>query len=601
MADPATPDAPVPGRINRRGRAGAGYPPPARRRLRVFSLDPTHSRLSGSSVVLSVPWEELQPGPRGSRIAVADWYPDGSGPEPGVDLDDRDLLAQDGLAPDESDPQFHHQMVYAVLASLLETLDQARGRRLVWSNVWRGTEGPPVRPLTVMPHALSIANAHFSPGVGLSFGSFQASGDLSSGLFPNQWVHACLSHDIVNHEAAHAFLYELRPQSLEPTGLDSIAFHEGFADIVAVLQHFRLPGLLEGQILRSGAAIWEPGPFVELAGEFGRGAGRTGALRKALDDTDEPTPYTQFDEPHARGAVLTAALFEAFFGAYTTGIAPQLRVAGIRGAGSTPTLPQELVGQVAEQARLAAAMVLTMTVRAIDYLPPVDITFGDFVDAVVCADTDLFPEDRFGFRRSFVEACRRRGIVPASGRPAGRRPDDTVARQLDPLPTRQALMIATRDLAGWSVSRSGRARSAGQLERSWQNALRGWAGRNAERLGLDPEAVELDGGAAGFRMNQDGFPTAVVTARFTQRNRRAEADFGDRLGGVPLVGGVTLVAEADGRVRHVVSKPVPGVGVAGGNALERMLDFADRSAEASGVPRSLAGWMHALYDLAGMH
>ena len=82
--------------------------PPARRRLRVFSLDPTLSRRTGATAVLSMPWEPLKPGPVGSRIEVLDFTADGTR-IPGVDLDHPYLLATDGLEPDESDPQFHQQ------------------------------------------------------------------------------------------------------------------------------------------------------------------------------------------------------------------------------------------------------------------------------------------------------------------------------------------------------------------------------------------------------------------------------------------------------------------------------------------------------------
>ncbi len=199
-----------------------------------------------------------------------------------MDLDHPYLLATDGLEPDESNPQFHQQMVYAVLSSLLETLDNARGRHLVWRNVWRSSPGGPgVRPLPVFPHRSRQANAFYAPGEGLSFGSFVATDDPEV-LFPGQWVHGCLSHDIVNHEAAHAFLHELRPLSLTPTGPDALAFHEGFADILAILQHFTLPGLLEAQVAQGGAPLWEPGPFVDLAVEFGHGSGRGRAVRTAL-------------------------------------------------------------------------------------------------------------------------------------------------------------------------------------------------------------------------------------------------------------------------------------------------------------------------------
>ncbi|MGB8020317.1 MAG: hypothetical protein WCF04_03740 [Candidatus Nanopelagicales bacterium] len=547
----------------------------------MFSLDPTHSRLTGATTVLSVPWEPLRPGPAGSRIRVMDDRPDGTNAGL-LDLDDPDLLAQDGLAPDESDPLFRQQMVYAVIASLLETLDQARGRHLVWRNIWRDSpDGPRVRPLAVFPHRIRGANAFYAPGEGLSFGSFEARADPEAPLFPGQWVHGCLSHDIVNHEAGHAFLHELRPMSLQPTGLDALAFHEGFADILAILQHFRLPGLLESQVAQSGTAIWQPGPFVQLAAEFGQGSGKKEAVRVALDDAQAPAPYTRFTEPHDRGAVLVAALFEAFFATYVLRITPILRVAGYSSATTATTLPGEMIALVCDQARAAATTVLNMTVRALDYLPPVDIQFGDFLEAVVLADTDLHPDDRFGFRRSFVEACRRRAIYATSRQEAELDRRESIVAKLEPLPTQQALVLATHDLGDEHVTDPSRARAGGQLNRWWRAELLEWGQRNAEHLGLDKELLRVDGGNASFRWNQDGFPTGVVTVRFTQRNEQVEARMPDRLRGVPLVGGVTLISHADGIVHHAVCKPVPGVGLAGFDALERITSEADPAAQAA--------------------
>ncbi len=554
------------------------YPPPTRRRLRVFTLDPTHSRRSGSSMVLSVPWEPLAAGPVGERIAVLDWGPDGTR-APGVDLDDPYLLAQDGLAPDESDPQFRAQSVYAILASLLETLDQIRGRHLVWDNVWRDSPaGPGERPMQVFPHRLRAANAFYSPGEGLSFGSFNAVDD-PVGLFPGQWVHGCLSQDIVNHEAGHAFLHELRPLSLAPTGVNAAAFHEGFADILAILAHFNLPGLLESQVAQAGARIWERGPFVALAGEFGRGSGRAEAVRRVLADA-EPTPVGAHTEPHERGAVLVAAVFEAFFAAYTQRVTPLLRAAGLRSAADAAVLPQPLVDLVCGEARAAASMVLAMVVRAVDYLPPADITFPNFLDAVVAADSDLYPEDRNGFRRSFVEAARRRGIYPTE-LPGGRVGPRPQYDDVPPLPTRAALLMATHDLAGSEASLPGERRSRVRLGRSWRSALLDWGRAHADLLELEAEALEVDGGNASFRINQDGFPTAVVTARFTARNHAAEADLPEALAGLHLIGGTTVIAQASGRLRHVVHAPVPGIGAAGALRLEQLLAEAPAAAVAA--------------------
>ena len=53
-----------------------------------------------------------------------------------------------------------------------------------------------------------------------------------------------------------------------------------------------------------------------------------------------------------------------------------------------------------------------MCIRALDYCPPVDITFGDYLRAVVTADFEFDPVDDQHHRVAFAEAFRRRGIVP---------------------------------------------------------------------------------------------------------------------------------------------------------------------------------------------
>lgn len=60
----------------------------------------------------------------------------------------------------------------------------------------------------------------------------------------------------------------------------------------------------------------------------------------------------------------------------------------------------------------AARQVLNLCIRALDYCPSVDITFGDYLRAVITADADAMPDDPRGYRVAIMEAFQRRGIVP---------------------------------------------------------------------------------------------------------------------------------------------------------------------------------------------
>ena len=107
-----------------------------------------------------------------------------------------------------------------------------------------------------------------------------------------------------------------------------------------------------------------------------------------------------------------------------------------------------------------------------------------------------------------------------------------------------------------------------------RTALLAWGRRNAPLLGLDASTLEVDGGNASFRVNQDGFPTAVVSARFIQRDPDGTAGLPKQLEGRPPGRGDDVIAEGGGRIRHAVHTPVPGIGAAGEALLGRLVDEA---------------------------
>jgi hypothetical protein len=426
---------------------------PPFRRIHTYAVDPNFSTqletAAFNDVVLKVRWESLEqrekaaptksgtrvqtaaePGPHqfiGEYLKVEDT--DVSGKiYPLVNLNDSKLLAQDGWPPSEGNPQFHQQMVYAVAMKTIEHFERALGRRVLWrtkSNSANKRAAPQFVPqLVIKPHALQQANAYYSPDeVALLFGYFNASADDPGDHVPGSRVYACLSHDIVAHETTHAILDGMHRRFNEPTNLDVLAFHEAFADVVALMQHFTIPEILENVITRTRGDLESESILGQLAVQFGRAVGGRGALRDAIGTFDKngkwirskpnPADYAKTKEPHARGALLVATIFDAFLAIYKTRTADLLRIY----TGGTGVLPAgaihpDLVRRLANESAKTAGHLLNMCIRTLDYLPPVDITFGEYLRGLITADADLVEDDRYNYRVAFVESFRKRGIYP---------------------------------------------------------------------------------------------------------------------------------------------------------------------------------------------
>ena len=407
-----------------------GVPTPNVRRLRGYSFDPSLSVQLDTALfneaVFKVRWErDLKQGPVGEYLEVVDFDPASDCFYAPVDLSNPLILAQDGMVPSESSPQFHQQMVYAVTMTTIQNFEKALGRKALWSSYRDGKEGEFLQRLRVYPHALRQANAYYSPTKkALLFGYFPASSSAPGDHIPNGIVFTCLSHDIIAHETTHALLDGMHRRFIENSHRDTLAFHEAFADIVALFQHFSFPEVLRQQITKTRGDLASQSLLGQLAQQFGKAIGQYGALRDAIGEFDskenrwkphqpDPQDYQTEAEPHARGAILVAAVFEAFLSIYRTRIADLLRIASNGTGILTPgELHPDLVQRLADEASKSAQHTLNMCIRALDYCPPVDITFGDYLRAIITADTDVFAEDELGYRIAFIEAFRRRGIYP---------------------------------------------------------------------------------------------------------------------------------------------------------------------------------------------
>ena len=426
---------------------------PPFRQLRGYAFDPSLSNKIDTAfinkMIYKVVWEDkLDAGPSGDYIEVIDYDPTVDKFYAPVDLNDPYILAQNGLEPSESNPQFHQQMVYAVAMTTIKNFEDALGRPILWCQRRLQRQGPNASPdqeatddaesykdkinetvyvktLRIYPHAFRDANAYYSPQKkALLFGYFSAQPAEPTIQMPNTQIFTCLSHDIIAHETTHAILDGIYNNYTQDTNPDVLAFHEAFADIVALFQHFTFPDVLKNQISKTRGDLASQNLLGQLAQEFGSAIGKYGALRDAIGYIDKATntwkvkepngdEYQTVLEPHERGAILVSAVFEAFITIYKSRVADLLRIA----SGGTGILPEgelhpDLVNRLAQEASRAAGHILRMCIRAIDYCAPVDITFGDYLRAVITADTNLIPDDTKNYRLAFIDAFRKRGIYP---------------------------------------------------------------------------------------------------------------------------------------------------------------------------------------------
>jgi hypothetical protein len=561
----------------------AEIPTPNERPLKVYAFDPGAGRFVGNYMTASVRYEKLEPGPVGNRFAVIDYDGTNKTFYKPIDLNDPKLLVGGGLAPSETDPRFHQQMVYAVASETLQRFEFALGRRIHWARVRKVDDNIPVlqgssRRLNLFPHAMCQANAFYSPDAhGILFGYFKAGRTQQGRNLPGQNVFTCLSHDIIAHETTHAIVDGIRGFFMEPTNIDVPAFHEAFADLAALFSHFAHKNILLDTLQKTGGRLFEfqlrpeaqangdakatviqaqiakANPLIQLAMQFGEASGMRGGLRSALGTPPNSDDINVKIEPHDRGSILVAAVFDAYFTTYTRRTSDLFRI--FRAGGGTvgqADIPMPLAERLAAEASRTAEQFFIICARALDYCPPVDVTFSDFLRAVLTADLDLRPEDPDGVRDAFMEAFRLRGIV------AGEAASFSEESLFWPKVQRDALPPVTGLLFG---DPNGLTKGEKDIN---GDVLRAYGKTNAHLLGLDPASGPIQAASFHpmFHMGQDGGLFVNMVVELVQTMRIPFDDSGSAT--FPMRNGVTLLISQDPpddsderpepRIRFVISK-----------------------------------------------
>ena len=372
---------------------------------------------------VAVPAELLAKGPTGYRIKVVDYnaterrayedqqeYQDLQG-----ELVDP-FACRQGETPSDpdyqrrliGDPNFHAQNVYAIAMRTLGIFERALGRRVGWSSGGH--------QLHIAPHAFAQANAFYSEeDRALLFGYFFGA--------DGEPIFTCLSHDIIAHETTHALIDGLRSRYTEPSRPDQAAFHEGFSDIVALLSIFSMKAVVAAAIGEDGkvhegekaiglvaASKLDPKSIRHsilfgLAQEVGvalEGADR-GALRQSVKMSPEDGRVLRVSsDEHRRGEVIVAAMMNSFVELWSK------RIAAL---GKFESDRYNLDSVVDEGAKLAQHL-LNITIRALDYCPPCDIDFSQYLASMLTVDRELVPDDEFHYRDTIRKQFAAFGIEP---------------------------------------------------------------------------------------------------------------------------------------------------------------------------------------------
>jgi hypothetical protein len=568
-------------------------PTPNTRPLKCYAFDPSHGKFFGNEMTLGVKYEKLLPGPIGQRVAVIDYDGENKKFYKPVNLDEPSLLISSGLNPTESDPRFHQQMVYAVASETIQNFEAALGRHIRWrleerlpdekGNLPKGALPGDIYRLNLYPHAMISANAAYSPSAkGILFGYFRASTVDPGRNLPGQTVFTCLSHDIIVHEVTHAILDGIRTFFSERTSTEVAAFHEGFADIVALFRHFSHKEALLDTIQKTGGMLYqyhlEPdalvtggnpmfqaqspqdNPLIGLAQQFGEARGTGKALRQALSESPDRSRKKMQDpslEPHERGGILVAAIFDAYFTVYLRKTADLFRIFRAGGGNiDSREISGPMAQLLAQAASKTANILFKICVRAIDYCPAVDITFGDYLRALITADRDNHPSDPLGVRDALMQAFRLRGILPEDAQYFSEESLCWSPVPPNELPDVEGLIFGDPN----GLTREEKDHNG--------EVLRTYAQENAVKLGFTPgKFISVPSFHPAFRLTPDGSMRVDMVVEMAQ-TADIPYDPGNKdLGTFPMRSGSTLLISkpplkdgvyGPGQLRYLIRKRIDG-------------------------------------------
>lgn len=340
---------------------------PISKQIAVLDFDPETGKL-----VKGAKWHK--PPPKRKR----GWYEnDGEDEEKKRRFDEYDKLNLEDLTA----PAFLQVNTFATVLKTIYMLresekekDKDKGDTLGHSITW--ASGLP--QLLVIPRAGRMKNAFYHrESNSLQFFMFSPKDN------PDQTVYTCLFRDIVAHETGHAIVDAIAPDLYHAQQSQALAMHESIADLTALLMAISSWNLNRIVLKKNHGIIRDSNDFSTIAENWRTELEEGGRhMRNLLNN--KTLNSLRSDECHELSEVLSGALYNVFLKIYED-FKDELEPHYAK----DPRFSRNLWLHVSRSALYdyAAERFKQMIFRALDYLPPGDVSFVDYGRAIVAADS----------------------------------------------------------------------------------------------------------------------------------------------------------------------------------------------------------------------
>jgi len=338
-------------------------------------------------------------GPTSKRIAVLDFSPETGEvlpgaifkrPPPGRVLGWYENASGDDLMDVKGDalyePVFQQVSVFATVLKTMylfegrgDDMRETLGRPLMWA-----FDSP---QLLVVPRAGQQANAYYHrDSSSLQFFSFPHPSESE------KTIYTCLSRDIVAHETGHAIVDGIAPDLLDSCTPQSLAIHEAIADLTALLMAFESHNLAQLVLDKHDGSLGDSTEFSFIAEEFGAALKESGRGLRNLHNEKSLNPrdgenFVGRNEPHALSEVLSGALYRVMINIHEN-LKDEYA--------ETPEyqkFPDPRFSASGRALAVGAYRLKRMVFRALDYLPPGEVSFADYGRAIIAVDEVAYPKD----------------------------------------------------------------------------------------------------------------------------------------------------------------------------------------------------------------